>query len=144
MSIVGQMPLLELTFNKRKGVKLAQSLSILGYLGNVYGFEGRGPLQKAQVSVLAEAVSDASRADGISDWALILSRMKPMPGEFNGDKSAYFTAKVIPSMEKHAQMIDKFLAEHEEVFGGESVTWAEVRLRSSSPSSLTLGPIRQY
>jgi len=121
-----QLPLLELIFNgkKKRVVKITQSHAILRYLGQAYGFSGRNHLHNAMVDELADAVDDASRAQGISDWPLVLIGKVSIPEEFGKglDKGAYFTAKVRPSMEKQAKMIDKFLEDQEEYFGGRTVT----------------------
>lgn len=112
--------------------------------GHAYGFAGKNHLHNALVDVLAEAIGDAGRAEGISDWPLVLLGMVPVPEEFGKglDKGAYFHAKVLPSLQKHAELVDRFLVEHEELFGGRSLTWSEVLAAEFFSHFIDLGPDR--
>ncbi|CAI4221534.1 unnamed protein product [Auanema sp. JU1783] len=124
-SFKGSMPLGQIPVLEVDGVKIAQSVTILRFLGHQFHRAGKNAVECARLDMMAEVVQDLINAPFTSNYPRVLLGF---PGFEHEDKHDYFKNKVLPELNQFAPIIEKFLVENggNGVLIGDNETWVDV------------------
>ncbi|GMR51447.1 hypothetical protein PMAYCL1PPCAC_21642, partial [Pristionchus mayeri] len=114
----GQLPLLEVD-----GETIAQSVTILRFLGKQFRLGGRTPLEIAKLNMVVDQITDF-----LED---IKTYMAVVIGMAKGDKDTLFNEVFLPNRDKHFALIEKQIS-GEFILG--HITWADIHLANTLES----------